>query len=167
VSVFPAIWSAKTGAQGEDLPAGVATAAFLGHRAGEVACDSLANTVLAKHLPTATTLPTDLRAIYLGHLGLFQHGGETWMKWKTPVRDLLAAQQRKDKNCFYGSWDPQVQTYAGKERGRLQSTVYAVLSLEVYYAYEQVTPKPPATPPPAAPPPATPPPATPPPAGTK
>jgi hypothetical protein len=106
---------------------------MLGRKNGDVALRSLVNTILAKYLPTEKALPTNLRALYLNEVATFQYGSEQLEKFSTPSRDILMAQQRKGDGCFYGSWDPQTQTYAGNVRGRLQSTLYAVLTLEVFY----------------------------------
>ena len=136
LSTFPASWSAKDGAQGDDVPAGACMAVFLGQHLGDIRLESLVNTLVDKNLPTGKTLPTDLKAFYLGCLAVYQHGGEPWRKWNPATRDSLVPQQRMENGCFDGSWDPQTQTYAGKERGRLQSTLYAKLTLGLFYIYK-------------------------------
>lgn len=132
VSGFPAQWSLQGGASGSADEAGAVAACFLGHGAGDPLIETLA-TAIGRTAPEQWL--TDLRGTYLGTLALFQVGGERWKQWNTTVRHALVQSQRTDDGCFAGSWDPQGQTGPSAERGRLQSTVAAVLSLEIYNAH--------------------------------
>jgi hypothetical protein len=69
---------------------------------------------------------------YYGTLALFQYGGEPWERWNQSLRDTLIRLQRKSGD-FAGSWDP-VGPW-GSVGGRVYSTTFSVLSLEVYYRF--------------------------------
>jgi Ca-activated chloride channel family protein len=140
-SAFPAQWSPLGGGSGSAVEAGAAAAVFLGRRAADPLLGTLATAVL-QGKPTERL--NDLNRCYFGSLALFQVGGEHWKNWNQATRDALVGSQRKGDGCFDASWDPQVQPGQARERGRLQSTVSALLALEIYYAYAQV-PKVPAS----------------------
>lgn len=131
-TVFPALWSPTAGASGSADEAGAVAAVFLGHGAGDPLLETLATTISRT---TPEMQAADLRRTYLGTLALFQVGGERWKQWNLTTRDALVQSQRRGDGCFDGSWDAQAQTGAGKERGRLQSTLSVLLSLQIYYAY--------------------------------
>lgn len=74
----------------------------------------------------------DLYYWYYGTLALYHHGGPSWRRWNTSVRELLVAEQRKDGHAA-GSWDPR--TPWGDFGGRVFSTAISTLTLEVYYRF--------------------------------
>ncbi len=134
-SSFPASWSPAGGASGSENEAGAAAAAYLGRKQGDPLLESLATAI---GQTTMAARSTDLRRTYLGTLAMFQVGSEPWKHWNATTRDALVTSQRKGDGCFHGSWDAQAQIGLGKERGRLHSTVHALLSLEIYYAYAPI-----------------------------
>jgi hypothetical protein len=78
---------------------------------------------------------------YYSTLGMFQVGGKHWEDWnKKVLKDILLPHQCKggpldgsaaDKD---GSWDPNGGGGVG-EAGRVMSTAFGALCLEVYYRY--------------------------------
>jgi hypothetical protein len=120
----------------QDLaPVGLMCAAFLGHQAGDPMLESLANYVSLFHQPTAW--PCNTYYLYYNTLGMFQVGGERWERWAKQVLPLLHNAQRRDEGCLEGSWDWQGTQFHGSDTGRLLSTSYACLSMQVYWIYEK------------------------------
>ena len=100
--------------------------------------ESMANEVMKTHLPSYQRFDTTNQYwMYYNTLGIFQVGGERWKAFNNVVRDMLIDAQRKEEGCFRGSWDWNVSgnNYHGRGTGRLISTAYCVLSLQVYYRY--------------------------------
>ncbi|MBA3707707.1 MAG: terpene cyclase/mutase family protein [Planctomycetes bacterium] len=117
---------------------GMVCAVFLGHHAGDPMLESFANEAIAS-IPAA--YPFNTYYVYYNTLGMFQVGGERWKRWNGSVRDVLVNAQRKEASCFDGSWDWKDTRFYGSDIGRVLSTVYNCLSLEVYYRYAQVAVK--------------------------
>ena len=66
------------------------------------------------------------------------HEGDAWHKeWNPAMRDFLIAKQVKDKNkpTVDGSFDPDGGQWIGPSCGRLGTTCFAILTLEVYYRH--------------------------------
>jgi hypothetical protein len=85
---------------------------------------------LLGHLPKMSS--PDEYYWYYGTLAMFQYGGEPWQRWNDALRDTLIRLQRKNGDAA-GSWDP-VGPW-GPVGGRIYSTTFCVLSLEVYYRF--------------------------------
>jgi len=139
VSQFPYCWSADSDKiEGHDrmAPVGALCAVFLGHHAGDIMLESLCNYIMKNQLPTK--YPCNTYYMYYNTLAIFQAGGDRWTKWNNTARDMLVTSQRKGEGCFDGSWDFEGTQFHGHETGRVLSTAYCCLSLEVYYRYKQV-----------------------------
>jgi hypothetical protein len=143
-SIFPARW--MSGAITPQLvpddtasSAGAFCALLLGHPKGDLLLETLCQEILTYEFPKMQTLPCDLHALSDATLTVFFLGGDRWTTWNTAVRDMLVKSQRTELGCFQGSWDSKDMTYPGHEIGRLQSTVYACLCLEVYSRFNQQT----------------------------
>ncbi len=114
---------------------------FLGKRPGDGILDSLIRTVMEEQVPKG--YPTNTYWMYYNTLAVFQYGGKDWKIWNDQVRDMLVnAQHGNGTGCLNGSWDytgtgGAVESHIAPV-GRLLSTAYCCLSLEVYYRYERV-----------------------------
>lgn len=136
-SRFPARLTSAGLTQGEDTVAGALLVALLGHPDGAIAADSL-----LLRLRQTTAAPTagvlEPRHLYLGTQAGFHAGGEWWTWWHGTHVAAVPGAQRKGDGCFDGSWDPPTTM----TRGRLQSTVLVLRTLEVVYAYQRMHPAP-------------------------
>ncbi|MFM7056901.1 MAG: hypothetical protein ACKO2P_08250 [Planctomycetota bacterium] len=73
---------------------------------------------------------TNFYGWYYGSLALHQHGGPEWQTWNERTRELLISGQIQS-GPMAGSWDPT--DLWSRYGGRLYSTTFATLTLEVYY----------------------------------
>ena len=144
-SGFPYVWNPNTdaveigkpGSADHDMaPIGALCAIFLGHHAGDIMLESLCNHIMKYQMPA--TYPCNTYYMYYNTLAIFQAGGDRWKRWNATVRDMLVKAQRQSADCFDGSWDFNNTVFVGSEMGRVLSTAYCCLSLEVYYRYKQV-----------------------------
>lgn len=116
---------------------GALSAIFLGKRQGDGMLDSLMQTIMDKQVPQS--YPCNTYYMYYNALNAFQYGGAHWEKWNQQVSPLLInAQHGAEAGCFAGSWDYEGTQFHGHETGRLLSTAYCCLSLQVYYIYQRV-----------------------------
>ncbi len=74
----------------------------------------------------------NLYFVYYSTLGLYQYQGWIWERWNEQAREYLVRTQHSE-GPKAGSWDPTDSWTEGG--GRLLSTCFAILSLEVYYRY--------------------------------
>jgi len=134
-SHFPYTWNQNSGATDKEdrVPMGALCAVFLGHLGDDPMLNSMANFIMAKQLPK--TYPMDTYYMYYNTLAIFQVAGDRWEKWNGTVRDILVNAQRTGDGCFDGSWDYEGTSFHGHKTGRILSTAYCCLSLEVYYRY--------------------------------
>jgi len=117
-------------------PVGLMCSVFLGHRAGDPMLESLGNYVAQFHMPT--TWPCNTYYLYYNTLGMYQLGGERWDRWAKQVLPMLRDSQRLDEDsCYAGSWDWVGTKFHGNDTGRVLSTAYAALSMQVYWLYEK------------------------------
>jgi len=74
----------------------------------------------------------NLYLLYYGNLALYHYQGWIWERWNRDVRDFLVRTQHKT-GPLAGSWDPNSEW--SEPGGRVLSTCFAALTLEVYYRY--------------------------------
>jgi len=115
---------------------GAACAVFLGGRAEDPMLTSMANYISNHYLPTSW--PTNIYYMYYNTMTMFQVGGEKWRKWNAAIPAVLIKSQRSGSGCFAGSWDWSPNSFIGGETGRVLTTAYACLCLEVYWRYNHV-----------------------------
>ncbi len=144
-STFPYTWNSRTGAvdlnrgeQHKDLASvGALLAVFLGHHTGDPMLESLCNYGAAHQTPAA--YPTNTYYLYYNTLALFMadhKDSKRWHTWnKKVLQTLLVDAQHNDEGCLTGSWDWGGTVFPGNRTGRILSTAYCCLSLEVYYRY--------------------------------
>ncbi len=73
---------------------------------------------------------------YYATLTMHNFSGPQWDSWNRKMRRILIESQDKE-GCAMGSWDPQEPTLDiwGEQGGRLMTTSFNALTLEVYYRY--------------------------------
>ncbi|MBI2921277.1 MAG: HEAT repeat domain-containing protein [Planctomycetes bacterium] len=69
---------------------------------------------------------------YYATLALFHHGGAPWDEWNKKMREATIPTQDKEGHAK-GSWEPVV--WDGAWGGRVYTTAFNVMNLEVYYRY--------------------------------
>jgi len=141
-SGYPYTWNSKT--DKADRPnrtaIGLCIGVFLGHGAGDIMMETMANDVMARMREgdadyQLNTYPTNTYYLYYSALAIFQVGGERWDEYNKKMIDVLLKSQHTNGGCFDGSWDYEGTRFHGNKTGRLLSTAYNALSLQVYYRY--------------------------------
>jgi len=112
---------------------GLVCAIFLGHLNGDIMAETMSNYVMEKQMNIPNTYYN-----YYNTMAIFQMGGDRWTKWNAVMRDKLVSSQKKTTDCLDGSWDWASGDFHGADSGRVLTTAYNTLSLEVYYRYAQV-----------------------------
>jgi hypothetical protein len=80
----------------------------------------------------------DIDYLYYGTQVIHNYGGPDWQFWNPRVRNRLVKLQVGPGNAYNGgSWDPNPDPFdvTAKAGGRLFTTCFALLDLEVYYRY--------------------------------
>jgi hypothetical protein len=90
----------------------------------------LAGVITAAELGT----PPDLDRLLARRRALCLGDDPAWNGWNPPTRDAVVALVQIGDDCLDGSVDPLGRAGPLAARGRLQSTLDAIESLQVYYA---------------------------------
>ena len=82
----------------------------------------------------------DMYYVYYATLGSFQIGGDIWRDWNKALVATLPPLQIKG-GADDGSWDPKESQYIEHQSlwGRMGETTLAILCMEVYYRYHQLS----------------------------
>ncbi len=137
-SGFPYVWNSNS-TTAEAKPGresmGSLSAIFLGYPRDNVMLSTMINRTFNEWMPKA--YPLNTYYMYYNTLAQFQAnaGTEKWEQWNASALPVLLNSQRRDLACFDGSWDSEGTVFHGHETGRLLSTAYCTLTLEVYYRY--------------------------------
>ena len=142
-SEFPYVWNSDDDSiqRPNRTAIGLCIGVFLGKGRGNMMMETLANDVMHRAFEAREAdyqidqWPVNTYYLYYNTLGIFQVGGERWKRWNASARDMLVNSQRQTDDCFDGSWDFEGTRFYGYKTGRILSTAYAALSLQVYYRY--------------------------------
>jgi hypothetical protein len=121
-------------------PLGGMSAVFLGHQSGDILLESLRNEIVLHHKPDR--MPCNLEMLYFSHYSLFESSGERWDDWDTAIRRLLCQNQHTQEDCQQGSWDASTGFPHVLQSGRLLSTAFACLCLQVVNRWGRIGQKP-------------------------
>ncbi len=140
-SIFPYTWDAEENTTQRDHLSfvGATCAVFLGHRSGDIMLETMLNDAEERWIKSGAYKKNNYACYYLS-LTQFQAGGERWKLCLDTIIPHTIQTQRKTEDCFDGSWDYQGQSWHGADVGRVLSTVYNILNLQVAYRYAQVNP---------------------------
>lgn len=138
-AVFPYTWDAVSDKVSKEHLSfvGAVCAVFLGHHRGDIMLESLCNDMEARWVDSGAYKSNNYASYYIV-MAEFQSGGDRWKKCLDTIIPHLIQTQRVDDGCFDGSWDFAGQAYHGSDTGRVLSTCYSILNLEVAYRYVKI-----------------------------
>lgn len=145
-SGFPYTWESNSNntKRPDRTAIGLCMGVFLGLGEGNIKMESMANDVMARTFDEKhkyyriDSYPVNTYYLYYNTLGIFQVGGERWKKWNDHMAPLLVNSQIKSGDCLDGSWEWEGTQFHGHKVGRIISTAYNTLSLQVYYRYAKI-----------------------------
>jgi hypothetical protein len=140
-TIFPYTWNANTNVTDKDHLSfvGATCAVFLGHKSGDIMLETLVNDAINRWVTSGRYKQNNYSVYYLS-MALFQMGGDRWKLALETLIPYAIQTQRKTEDCFDGSWDYADQQWPGSDTGRVLSTCYNILNLQVAYRYAQVNP---------------------------
>jgi hypothetical protein len=140
-TIFPYTWNANTNVTDKDHLSfvGATCAVFLGHKSGDIMLETLVNDAINRWVTSGRYKQNNYSVYYLS-MALFQMGGDRWKLALETLIPYAIQTQRKTEDCFDGSWDYADQQWHGADTGRVLSTCYNILNLQVAYRYAQVNP---------------------------
>jgi hypothetical protein len=140
-TVFPYTWNAISNATEKDHLSfiGATCAVFLGHKSGDIMLETLVNDATERWITSGKYKNNNYSVYYLSMV-MFQMGGDRWKLALDTLIPYAIQTQRKTEDCYDGSWDYADQKWHGADTGRVLSTCYNILNLQVAYRYAQVNP---------------------------
>jgi hypothetical protein len=138
-ATFPYVWDSVSGKVERDNLSfvGAVCGVFLGHHRGDIMLESLCNDMEARWVDSGAYKTNNYASYYIV-MAEFQSGGDRWKKCLETIIPHLLQTQRVADGCYDGSWDFTGQAYHGFDTGRVLSTCYSLLNLEVAYRYVKV-----------------------------
>jgi hypothetical protein len=138
-TIFPYTWNAVTNkTEKEHLSfVGATCAVFLGHRSGDIMLETMLNDSEARWINNGA-YKKNMYACYYLSLAMFQAGGNRWEKCLQTIIPSTIETQSKAEDCTNGSWAWEGQNWHGSKIGRVLTTTYNILNLQVAYRYAQV-----------------------------
>jgi hypothetical protein len=138
-SVFPYTYNSTTSEVAKDHLsfAGACMAVFSGYTSESLMLQTMMNDVDERWLKN-DKYKNNLYSVYYSSLASFQCGEERYKPWATAYVPWLINIQYHDETCFDGSFKFPNQSYHGGDDNRLLNHMYATLSLEVAFRYDQV-----------------------------
>lgn len=138
-TIFPYTWNAVTNKTDRDHLSfvGATCAVFMGHKSGDIMLETMLNDSVARWVDNGA-YKKNMYACYYLSLSMFQAGGDRWEKCLQTIIPNTIDTQSKADNCLNGSWDWEGQTWHGSKIGRVLTTEYNILNLQVAYRYAQV-----------------------------
>lgn len=138
-SVFPYTYNGISDKVEKDHLSAVGSlcAIFTGAHSGNIMLETMMNDAKERWIDSGNFKNNDYMVYYLS-LSMFQMGKDKWDAFLNKVVPYIIEKQRVSTDCFDGSWDYSHQQYHGHATGRVLSTCFNVLSLEVAYRYIKV-----------------------------
>ncbi len=138
-AIFPYTWDATSGKIKKDHLSfvGAVCAVFLGHHQSDLMLETLCNDMESRWVDSGAYKNNNYASYYIV-MAEFQSGGDRWKKCLNTIIPHLIQTQRVADGCYDGSWDYANQDYHGANTGRVLSTCYSILNLEVAYRYVKI-----------------------------
>jgi hypothetical protein len=138
-TIFPYTWNSVTNKTERDHLSfvGATCLVFMGHKSGDIMLETLLNDSVTRWVDSEA-YKKNMYACYYLSLSMFQAGGDRWEKCLRTIIPNTIDTQNKGENCASGSWDWEGQTWHGSKIGRVLTTEYNILNLQVAYRYAQV-----------------------------
>ncbi len=138
-SIFPYCWNGSTNAPEKDYfsAVGAACLVFMGRNKGDVEFETLLNDAENRWL-SKDQFKTNMYHTYYLAMAEFEAGDTKWLSFRDKVLPHLVGSQRKGADCLTGSFDSNGQNWPGADTGRVLTTCYSILTLEVAYRYAKI-----------------------------
>lgn len=138
-TIFPYTWNSVTNKTERDHLSfvGATCAVFMGHKSGDIMLETMLNDSVARWVDNGA-YKKNMYACYYLSLSMFQAGGDRWEKCLQTIIPNTIDTQSKADDCTNGSWNWEGQTWHGSKIGRVLTTEYNILNLQVAYRYAQV-----------------------------